>query len=217
MSAARRKFLKKGLLGLLSVSLLPVSISFLKNKEHLFSVNELFARLSFTKGLFSSDYLNEKFKLPSGESEQVSRKGIVYYSKNTFCVQEFNQYSPGLKNTIVSIYEKTFNGYKKVISLNHMELKAFSNMISYLEQEHNISDPVELRRLLIPTFKTGKHLASRNRVDGVSTSQHGYYTANGYCSMQINAKRNSYKIHTKLLNFKKAGTYQNSFKFRAFA
>jgi hypothetical protein len=217
MSVVRRNFLKKGLLGLLSMTLLPASISFLRNKDHIFSVNDLFTRLAFKKRFFSTDYLNENFELSLGESEQISRKGIVYYFQNTFCVQEFDQFSPGLKNTIVSIYEKTFNGYKKVISLNHMELNAFSNMISYLKRDHNISDPVELRRLLIPTFKSRKHFASGNRVDGVSASQHGYYTSHGYCSMQINAKKNSFKIYTKLLNFKKAKAYQNSYKFHAFA
>lgn len=48
MSLARRRFIKKSLLGVLSVSLLPASISFLK-RDYLFSVDEIFGRLSFKK------------------------------------------------------------------------------------------------------------------------------------------------------------------------
>ncbi len=216
MSVERRKFLKNGLIGLLSISLLPPSISFLRDKRQL-SLKELFSRLSLKQGSFSSSYLNENFKLTVEEADQISRNGTVFYSDKIFCVKESCQYGHGLKSTIVSFYEKTSNGYNKVISLNHIELKAFANMISYLEQERNISDPVDLQRLLVPTFKSRKHLASGNRVEGMRASQHGYYTAHGYCSIQINAKGNRFKIQTKLLNFKKAETYQNSYEFQTFA
>ena len=49
MISARRIFLKKGLLGLLSVSLLPPSISLLSRRSPNFSVGELFSQLSFKK------------------------------------------------------------------------------------------------------------------------------------------------------------------------
>ena len=211
MSYARRKFLQKGLLGLLSISLLPASFSILRKNDHAFSLNELFAQLSFKKGFFSSSYLNEQFNLPIGESEQISRNGKIFYSDKTFCIQEFNQLNPGFEDVLVSIYEKTFNGYKKVISLNQMELKAFSSMISYLKEEYIIIDPEELHGLLVPTFRTKRHLLANNRIDGICTSCDGYYTANGYCSMKIKAKGNSYKIDTRILNFKKSETYRNSF------
>ena len=90
-------------------------------------------------------------------------------------------------------------------------------MVAYLKNEQNITDSQELRRLLVPTFKTGKHFLSDNGVDGISSSLDGYYTAQGYCSMKISAKGNSYKIDTRLLNFKKTETYKNSFELQGIA
>lgn len=211
MSLARRKFLQKGLLGLLSVSLLPASFSFLRENNGSFSLNELFSQLSFKKDFFSSDYLNKKFQLPIGESVQFARNSKVFYSDKTYCIQEFNQLNPGFEEIIVSFYERTFNGYEKVISLNQIELKAFSNMISHLKKQQILTDPEELQRLLIPTFQTGKHLTSKGRINGICSACDGYYTADGYCSTKIIAKGNSYKIDTRLLNFNKATTYKNSF------
>ncbi len=213
MSVARRRFLKKGSFALITLSLLPPSISFLRDEDQL-TINEIFAQLSFKKGTFSSTYLNDHFKLPAMDEQQISRNGSAYYSKNVFCIEEQDMDSPDSKGNFFSFYKNSVNGYKKVLSLSSMELKSFSGVLSYLKKEQNITDPEELRGWLIPTFKTGKHLASNNRVDGDCTSQHGYYTARGYCSMQIKAKGNSYRIQTKLLNFRKIRTFQNSYKLQ---
>lgn len=166
------------------------------------------------KRLFSDGYLNEKFKLSIGEFEEMSRKGIVFHSQKTFCLQESNYSDPGIKDTFISIYERTLKGYEKVISLNQIEIKAFSRMISYLQDEHKITGSEELQRLLVPTLKTEKHLITKNIVDGTSSSQYGYYTAHGYCSIQIKANGNTYKVQTKLLDFKKAETHLNNFEFQ---
>ena len=213
MSLARRKFLKKSLLGVLSISLLPVSISYLERNQFL-SVNELFNKLSFRKQLLSAAYLKGNFKLPIREGEVISRKGTIYHSQKTFCLQESNDFNPGLKDTFLTIYEKTLVDYERVISLNQMEQKAFSRMISYLQDEHKIFDSEELQKLLVPILKTEKHLISENKIDSPCTSHYGYYTAHGYCSMQVNAIGNTYKIKTKLYNFKKTETHQNSFEFQ---
>ena len=213
MSLARRKFLKKGLIGVLSLSLLPSSISFLKTK-YGFSTDDLLAHLSFKKRLFSANYLKENFKLPIGEVEEMSRKETVFQSQKTFCLQESNNSNPGIKDTFIGIYEKTSAGYEKVISLNQIEIKAFSRMISYLKDKHKISDPEELQRLLVPTLKSKKHLISEDRVDSTCSSQYGYYTAHGYCSIQIKANGNTYNVKTKLLDFKKAETHLNSLEFQ---
>ena len=86
-------------------------------------------------------------------------------------------------------------------------------MISYLQDEHKISEPEELQRLLVPTLKIKKHLLSEDRVGSTYSSKYGYYTAHGYCSIQIMANGNTYNIQTKLLDFNKVETHLNSFEF----
>ena len=214
MNSARRKFLKKGLLGLLSLSLIPASFSFLKQKGYLFSVKDLFAQLDFEEGLLSAGYLAENFKQTIEETNQISRNGRVFYAKNICCVQESNHYSPGFKDNMVSIYENMGGGYEKVVSLNEMELKSLANMVADLKQTHDFSDGKELQRLLIPTLKSNKHRITNNGINARGITKDGYYTAKGYCSMHIKAEGNRYKINTRLLNFKKIVTYQNGFELQ---
>jgi len=214
MISARRIFLKKGMLGLLSVSLLPPSISFLSRRRPDFSVGELFSQLSFKKKVLPSDHVVERFRLPFFEDVPVACSGTVFYTEKTLFVQEYDALHPGSKEVMMGVYEKTPAGYQRVVSLNQMELQAFSNMVTHLKSEHDISDAATLQQLLIPRLRTGRHRTRAKGANGLNSSIDGYYTARGYCSIKVIGKGNSYTIDTRLLNFRKSGTYHQNFHLR---
>ena len=214
MISARRIFLKKGVLGLLSVSLLPPSISLLSRRSPVFSVSGLFSQLSFKKKVLPPDQLVERFRLPLGEGEPITCSGTVFYSEKTLCVQEYDALHPGSKEVMMGVYEMTPSGYQKVVSLNRMELQAFSHMVTHLKNEHDLTDAATLQQLLIPRLRTGKHRTGAKGANGLNSSIDGYYTAQGYCSIKVKGKGNSYTIDTRLLNFRKSGTYHQNFHLR---
>lgn len=213
MNLPRRKFLLKSALGILAASLLPASISFLNRKDEPSLIHHLFSQLSFNTRRLSLSNLNEVFN-PTWESGDINRSEIILYYGKTVCIPETNKFIPGINEIMASIYEKTITGYKKVISLNQLELISFNNMANYLKTHHNICDPDELNMLLTPVLKTGKHKSNDNCIDSECSSNIGYYTTNGYCSMKIHAEGTNIIAQASLLNFEKIETYKNNFRIK---
>ena len=212
MTVPRRNFLHKSVLGLLSVSLLPTSISFLRRNNPSLTVNDLFTGISFKQKNVSLSYLNEIFKQINGESGNINRQNILLYSGKTVCIPERDQVSTRTYENLTSIYEKTLDGYQKVITLNQMELLALQKMLTCLKVENGISDPKQFRAFLIPVLKTGRHNSQKNIIEGNCSSRFGYYTDYGFCSIRILAKGNRMKVNTSLRNHRKIETFQNSFE-----
>lgn len=217
MSLPRRDFLHRSLLGLLSLTVLPTSISLMMHNVTSFSINGLFARLSFKQKRLSRAYLNLIPKSVDGDSRELKRSKVVLHTDKTICIPEIDQITTQKKEHLASIYQITSDGYAKVFTLNQVELIALENMADHLKKRHNITEPSELSRMLVPVQKTIKHKSAHHLVENECSSPVGYYTENGYCSIKIYGQRNCLKIQTSLLNFDKVETYQNKFEINCLA
>ena len=204
MSSPRREFLQKSSLGLLSLSLVPSFIHLWIESEERISPASLFGKFAFRK----IDTLMGKN--PTGNMRQAFSSG------RTILTAQEHLISPGRMEQTFEVHQKTTSGYTKVLSFNELETFALNKITHYLKTDHNVQDPTELRKWLIPVLKTPFHRTGRHFIGSESISKYGYYTDAGYCSLQILVKGKRPSVKATLRNLQGTTRFNRSFEIQHF-
>jgi hypothetical protein len=198
------------LLGLLSLGALPTALTLLMQNASSFSIDSLFTRLAFNKKRLALSSL-KSIITHAESSDLLKRDESLLHAGKTLCIRETDLNLPEKNEEFASIYQQTNNGFNKVASLNQMELMAMNKMADRLSSHHGISDPKQLKKMLVPVLRTRYHKSTANFVETEYTSPVGFYTENGYCSIKIHGKGSYACIKTSILDFRKEVLYQDNF------